>query len=61
MPFTDEEFQQWHDEKQRREYRPQPDFRAPPVAVCINCHQPFGITEGVVTDEVAICDTCNGD
>jgi hypothetical protein len=61
MPFTDEEFRRWHEEKQRREHRPPIEFRRSPAAVCVHCHQPFGISEGVVTDEVAICDVCNGD
>ena len=61
MPFTDEERQAWHKEKQRREYRPPFEWKEKPVAVCVHCHNPFGISEGVVTDDVALCDVCNGD
>jgi hypothetical protein len=61
MPFTDEERQQWHEDKKRREQKPDPAFRSAPVAICIHCQQPFGINEGVITDEVALCDICNGD
>ena len=61
MPFTDEDFEAWHKRKLRREVRPAPEFRSLPVATCVHCHRPFGITEGVITDEVAICDICNGD
>ena len=62
MPFTEEEERLWHQEKQRREYRPpfQP-FRSPPVATCVHCHNPFGRNEGFITPEVAICHRCNGD
>jgi hypothetical protein len=34
------------------------DFTATKSVVCQN---PFGISEGTITDEVAICDICNGD
>ena len=61
MSFTQEEFRRWHEEKQKRGYRPPFAFRDPPIAVCVHCHQPFGINGPVVTDEVALCDVCNGD
>jgi len=61
MAFTKEEFETWHRAKLEREFRPTPEYRDPPVALCIHCHRPFGITEGMITDEVAICDICNGD
>jgi hypothetical protein len=53
MPFTDEEKRSWHEEKRKREYRPTPIFRSAPVAICVHCHNPFGITEGVITSEIA--------
>ena len=60
VPFTPEEVRQWHEEKRRREAEP-PRRRPEAVAVCVHCHNPFGINEGVITPEVAICDVCNGD
>ena len=61
MAFTEEEFEAWHKAKLEREFRPTPEFRQPPAATCINCHRPFGWAEGTITEEVAICDSCNGD
>jgi len=61
MPFTDEERRQWHEEKRRREHRPQVAYREPPVATCLHCQRPFGINEGVILDEGALCDICDGD
>lgn len=61
MPFTEEEKRTWHAEKRAREYRPQQIRRSEPVAVCVNCQNPFGINEGVITDEAALCDICAGD
>jgi hypothetical protein len=62
MPFTEEEFRRWHEEKRKREYRPPSPWldRERPVATCIHCQLPFGISEGVITEDVAICDRCNG-
>ena len=61
MAFTKEEYEAWHQAKLEREFRPMPAFQSTPVATCIHCHQSFGISEGTITDEVAICDVCNGD
>ena len=61
MPFTDHEREQWHREKRAREYRPPVQWAEPAAAVCIHCHQSFGLSSGVITAEVAICDVCNGD
>jgi hypothetical protein len=61
MAFTKEEFEAWHHAKLQREFKPTPKFRDPRVAICIHCHQSFGITEGTITEEVSICDICNGD
>lgn len=60
MPFTPEEIQQWHEEKRRRETKPEPSKRAP-IATCLHCHQPFGIGEGIIVGDIALCDRCNGD
>jgi hypothetical protein len=61
MPFTDDEFRDWHRAKQEREFKPIAVLKSEPVATCVHCHLPFGINEGVVTEEVALCDICNGD
>lgn len=61
MPFTEEERRAWHEEKQARERREAPVHRSPPIAVCVNCQNGFGINEGIVTEEVALCDICAGD
>ena len=61
MAFTKEEFEAWHEAKLQSEFRPAPDFRTKPVATCIHCHQPFGWGEGMITDEFALCDICDGD
>ena len=61
MSFTDEEKRLWHEEKKKREYRPMPVYRSEPIAVCVHCQNPFGISEGVVTPDVALCDVCSGD
>jgi hypothetical protein len=60
MAFTPKEVRQWHEDKQKKEAEP-PRYRSTPVAVCIHCQNPFGINEGVITPEFAICDVCNGD
>lgn len=61
MAFTEEEFEAWHRAKRQREFRPPTAPYSPPVATCVHCQRDFGISEGVITDEVAICDVCNGD
>jgi hypothetical protein len=61
MPFTEDEWRAWHDEKRAREHRAQPVHRPPPAAICINCQSPFGLSAGVITDQVALCDICSGD
>jgi hypothetical protein len=61
MAFTKEEFEEWHRAKLQREFKPTPEFRRTSVATCIHCHRPFSWTEGMITEEVAICDICNGD
>lgn len=59
--FSEKERRAWLDEKRERERPKQSISRSEPVAVCVHCDNPFGITEGVVTDEVALCDVCAGD
>ena len=59
--FTDAERQAWLDAKRTREGRNQGFAPAHPAAVCVHCQRPFGITEGISTAEVALCDVCAGD
>ena len=61
MPFTEEERRLWREEKRRREERTPSRFQPEAIAVCVCCQNPFGINDGIVTEEVAICDVCNGD
>ena len=61
MSFTAEEKRRWREEKKMRENRPTAAVRSEPIAVCVHCQNPFGINEGVITPEVALCDVCNGD
>lgn len=61
MSFTDEERRAWHDAKREREMRPQVIWRPEPVTECIHCGLPFGFGEGYISEEVSICDVCNGD
>lgn len=59
--FSEKEKQAWLDEKRSREQRSTRIARPTPVAVCVSCQNPFGFSEGVITDEVALCDVCAGD
>lgn len=61
MPFTEEEKRAWHDAKRKREVRPKIKLRAAPVTECIHCGQTFGYGEGFISDDVSICDACDGD
>ena len=61
MGFTEEEKRTWHEQKRECEQRPELGYRPNPIAVCIHCQNPFGIGEGMVSDEGALCDVCSGD
>ncbi len=61
MPFTEDEKRAWHAEKRAREHRPLPKQRPALVAICVHCQNPFGIGEGAITEEAALCDLCLGD
>ncbi|MFL6729375.1 MAG: hypothetical protein ACJ8E3_00705 [Sphingomicrobium sp.] len=61
MSFTEEELEAWHRAKLKREFKPTPEYPSPPAAECVSCQRPFGYNEGTITDDVAICDICNGD
>ena len=61
MPFTDEEFEAWHEAKLKREWRPTTVFHDPGIATCVCCQRTFGITGGTVTEDFAICDACDSD
>lgn len=60
MSFSEEEVRQWHEEKRKREQEP-PRRRPAPAATCVSCQRAFGFSEGTITEEVAICDICNGE
>lgn len=61
MAFTDEERRAWREEKRARERRAEPVQVAVPLAICLHCRNPFGIGDGVVTKDAALCDVCLGD
>lgn len=59
MDFTDEERRAWHDLRRRGEGATDEDS-SPAPNVCLHCGNPFASGDGVVTDDAAICDVCNG-
>ncbi len=61
MPFTDEERGTWREQKRASEHREQVIWRPAPAAVYVNCQNSFGVSESIITDEVALCDICSGD
>lgn len=60
MPFTEEEKMRWHREKAERESGYGLRTSSAPFT-CIHCQRPFGYADGTVTEDVEICDVCNGD
>lgn len=66
MPFSNEEIANWH--KERREHSAKIEAersrnidrarRASAAAICIHCGNPFGLAEGIITDEVEMCYIC---
>ena len=61
MSFTEEEKRAWHEAKRQREVRPEVRLRPPAVTECVHCGQPFGYGEGYISEEVSLCDLCDGD
>lgn len=63
MPFTDKEREQYLAEKKREvaDRRDITQRRPEAIAVCVHCQNGFGVNEGVVTNDVSICDVCLGD
>lgn len=61
MAFTDEEKRAWHEDKRKREAKPELVWQSQPVTQCIHCGALFGYGEGYISDEVSLCDVCNGD
>ncbi len=63
MPFTDKERAQYLAEKRKREggvHRDAMQSRPPRVHVCVHCQNLFGVDEGSVSGEIAVCDACLG-
>jgi hypothetical protein len=66
MTFTPEEIQQWHRDRSAESDKIEADRvrnaersrRAAACAVCIHCGNPFGVSEGYISDEVEICYVC---
>jgi hypothetical protein len=61
MSFTEAEQRAWQEEKRQREQKPTTVHSSTPIAVCIHCHNSFGLNEGVITDDVEMCYICIGD
>ena len=63
MSFTPEEKRRWHEEKLRLEKEQEFRHAAQPLKPfsCIHCGNPFGLAEGVVREDAAICWGCLGD
>jgi hypothetical protein len=61
MSFKEEEKRAWHESKRQREKRPEIIWRPQPVTECVHCGSLFGYGEGYISDEVSLCDVCNGD
>jgi hypothetical protein len=60
MPFTEAEKRKWHAD--RRAGRSTDDqYDNVPAQVCGHCGNPFHSGAGVVTEDFALCDICNGD
>jgi hypothetical protein len=63
MPFSDKERAHYLAEKRKRESGVQHDAmqtRTPRVHVCVHCQSSFGVGEGSVSGEIAVCDACLG-
>lgn len=66
MSFTPEEIEQWHRDRRAVSDKIELDRlrewersrRAIAVAVCIHCGNPFGLSEGYISDEVEMCYQC---
>ena len=61
MSSTEEEKRAWRKAKRKREEHPEMSFRTAPVTECIHCGQPFDYGEGHISDNVSLCDACDGD
>jgi formylmethanofuran dehydrogenase subunit E len=59
MPFTEAEKRKWHAD--RRADRTDDNRSEIMPNVCGHCGNPFPANAGVVTDDFALCDVCNGD
>jgi hypothetical protein len=63
MPFSEKERAQYLAEKRKREsgvHRDAMQTRPQRAHVCVHCQKSFGVGEGSVSGETAVCDTCLG-
>ena len=60
MDFTDEERRAWHAAR-KAPTSEWSDEDGTVAGTCLHCGASFSHGAGVVTDEAAICDVCNGD
>lgn len=61
MDFTDEERRAWHAARRHDSGDSDDGSEGEPANVCLHCGNAFGSGDGVVTEDAAICDVCNGD
>jgi hypothetical protein len=65
MAFTAEEFQASLSAKHEREAHDAVghvvNINGDEAATCLHCSNPFGINEGVITDDASPCYACLGD
>ncbi len=66
MSFTPDEIDKWHRDRKAASDRIEADRRnsadqarrAAAVATCIHCGNPFGISEGHISEDVEMCYIC---
>ncbi|WP_375272758.1 hypothetical protein [Sphingomonas sp.] len=61
MDFTEEERRAWHEARRRGDDDADGCSDGVPAHVCLHCGNEFVSSAGVVTEDAAICDVCNGD
>lgn len=61
MSFAEQEKRAWHVAKRQRELPAEVRSRPPAVTTCVHCGRPFGYGDGYISDEVSLCDLCDGD
>ncbi len=66
MTFTPDEIEKWHNDRRAASDKIEADRlhahqrarRASATATCVHCGNPFGISEGHISDDLEICYVC---